>query len=100
MGVPGGGGRGSTPLHTTPYLSDPGGMGGGGAQWSGCNVRIGPWPRLLPATFIAYTLRWSLPVLSGPPMCSGLFSLPEWLGLRLRGLYTVWGEGLAQGLCI
>ena len=41
----------------------------GGLQWSGCNVRIGLWPRLLPATFIAYTPRWSLPVLSWVHRC-------------------------------
>ena len=38
----------------------------GGLKWSGCNVRIGLWPRLLPASFVAHCPHWSLPVHSGP----------------------------------
>ena len=40
-----------------------------------------------PAAFNADYPRCSLPVHSGPPMCFGLCSLPEWRGLRLLGLY-------------
>ena len=53
----------------TPFVPDSSGWDGtpchfeeGGPQWSGCNIRIRLWPRLLPAAFIAYGPRWSLPV--------------------------------------
>ena len=67
-----------------------------GPQWSGWNDRVRLQPHLLPATFNAYCPH-SLPVHSGPPMCSGLCSLPKSLRLRLFGLYRGGYKGLGQG---
>ena len=53
--------------HTPPQSKRGALGGGGGCQWSGCNVRVG-----LRTTFIAHCPRWPHPVPSGPPMWSGL----------------------------
>ena len=45
-----------------------------------CHVRTGLRPHLFPTAFIACRPRWSLKVLSGPPMCSGLFPSRSGLG--------------------